>query len=225
MSVINEIIASIIDALPLLLQGGLMTVKLWLGALSIALMVGIACGIAQTKRLRQPWLSPALHGIIFLLRGIPFYVQLLIAYFVIPELIGIDLSATTAAMCSLGLCSAAYISEIVRGSTDALSRGQWEAAFVLGYSTQQTVRYVIIPQMLRAALPALIGECDQVLKSTAIISALGVMELTGAAKNIIARDMNPLTIYLTLAACYLLLSSLLTVCGRILERKLCRSSR
>jgi ABC-type amino acid transport system permease subunit len=164
--------------------------------------------------------SSVLDGITFILRGVPFYVQLLIAYFVLPNIVGINVSAFSAALLSLGLCSASYVSQIVRGGINAIPFGQWEAAKVLGCSTTDTVRYIVIPQMLKIVLPALIGECDQLLKSTSIVSAIGVLELTGAGRNIIAQEMNPLTIYTVLAIIYLIISALLALFSTWLEAKM-----
>lgn len=204
----------------LLMQGLCATLWLWLTASFISCVAGIVCGTMRSRVLRMPYVSTALDGITFVLRGVPFYVQLLIVYFVIPAVIGLSFSAYSAALLSLGLCSAAYVSQIVRGGINAIPVGQWEAAQVLGYSTLDTVRYIIIPQMLKIVLPALVGECDQLLKSTSIVSAIGVLELTGAGRNIIVQEMNPLTIYTLLAVIYLSMSAVLTQLSAWVERRM-----
>jgi His/Glu/Gln/Arg/opine family amino acid ABC transporter permease subunit len=206
----------------LLLQGAIKTLQLWIFALSISLSIGTLFGIVRSKRARVGFASTIIELITFVLRGIPFYVQLLIAYFVIPELLGISISATSAAVLSLSFCSAAYASQIVKGGMNAIGAGQWEAGYVLGYSTWQTVRYIILSQVIRFVIPSLVGEADQLLKSTAIISSIGIMELTGVARNIIAREMNPLTMYVAIACIYLCISSVLNFCGNVLERRLSR---
>lgn len=218
---ISKSIAMVIDASPLLLQGAIMTAQLWITATLISITIGTIWGVFRSDQLRQAWLSTILDAITFVLKGVPFYVQLLITYFVLPEIVGINLSATTAGTITLGLCSAAYLSQIIRGGINAIPLGQWEAAKVLGYTKLNTVRYIIIPQMLKAIIPSCAGELDQLLKSTAVISAIGVLELTGAAKNIIAQEMNPLTMYLTIAVIYLALSSILNLISAMLERKVC----
>jgi His/Glu/Gln/Arg/opine family amino acid ABC transporter permease subunit len=206
------------QSLPLLMQGLATTLTLWLTCSALALGTGFVVGLTRSTRLRQPLLSPALDACTFVLRSVPFYVQLLIAYFVLPDLLGINLSATSAAIVSLGLCSAAYVSQIVRGGINAIPDGQWEACAVLGYTTRQTVWYVIIPQMLRTVVPMLTNELDQLLKSTAIVSSIGVMELTRAGMNVIAREMNPLSMYLTMAVLYVVLSGLLAIVSRLLAK-------
>src|SRR3989338_8258181 len=98
----------ILDSAPLLMQGMLMTIKLWLGSLVISLCIGSLFGIARCRRLRSRFIAQLCDGITFVLRGIPFYVQLLIIYFVLPDLCNINMSPITAGITALGLCSAAY---------------------------------------------------------------------------------------------------------------------
>ncbi|HSC24925.1 MAG TPA: amino acid ABC transporter permease [Candidatus Babeliales bacterium] len=211
---------SVKNALPLLIQGAAMTLFLWVAALVIAISLGTVLGILRCKRLRISTLSTFLDTITFLLRAIPFYVQLLMAYFVLPELVGVNISATTAGIFSLGICSAAYISQIIRGGINAIDVGQWQAAYVLGYTSCDTVRYVILPQVVRIIIPSLSGELDQLLKSTSIISAIGVLELTGAAKNVIARELNPLTMYIVISVVYVMIAFVFNSLTSCVERKL-----
>lgn len=203
---------------PLLLQGMLMTICLWIAAGAISLSLGIACGMVRCRRMRIIGLSVMLDSITFVLRGIPYFVQLLIAYFVIPDLLKITVPTFVIASGSLGLCSAAYVSQIVRAGCNCIAIGQWEAAQVLGFSRLQTAWYIIIPQMLRNVLPALAGELDQLLKSTSIMSSIGVLELTRVGMNIVAREMNPIPVYLTIAALYLGISSILGAALYKIER-------
>ncbi len=212
-------IISILQSAPLLMQGAAKTTQLFLGSVLISLCVGTIWGLFRSNQLRTKWLGVTLDSITFVLRGIPFYVQLLLTYFVLPDLLGINVSATTASIGALGFCSTAYVSQIVRGGINVIPQGQWEAAGVLGYSRANTIRFIILPQTLRNVLPSLNGEFDQLLKSTSVISAIGVLELTGAARNIIAREMNPLSMYLAIAIMYLMMSSMLNLFANTLERR------
>lgn len=181
---------------------------------------GVAAGIIRSHQVRIPLVSLIIDGITFLLRGIPFYVQLLIAYFVLPGLTGISLSAFAAGALSLGLCSAAYVSQMVRGTINSIPQGQWEAARTLGYNKAQTLRHIIMPQVMIMLIPQLGSEFDQLLKSTAIISSIGVLELTLTGKNLVAKYLEPLTIYSSIAVVYLLISSIILGISTLLERKL-----
>ena len=216
----NPIINLISNSWPLLMQGLSMTLFLWLTTAIIALSMGMLWGIMRSNAVRIKLLSGGLDVITFVLRGIPYYVQLLIAYFVFPAALGINLSACTAALLSLGFCSAAYISQMIRGSINTIPIGQWLAARALGYSTLQTIWYIILPQVLKALTPALTGELDQLLKSTSLVSSIGVLELTRAGMNIIARTMNPISVYTTIALMYLILSSLLAIAAQTINRRL-----
>ena len=217
--IINSLI-SIKNSLPLLMQGAVMTLFVWIASMAIALIFGVLWGIIRADRLRIAGLSRFLDSVTFLLRAVPFYVQLLITYFVLPDLIGINISACTAGIFALGICSAAYVSQIVRAGINAIDVGQWQAAYVLGYTSFDTIRWVIFPQAMKIILPALSGELDQLLKSSSILSAIGVLELTGAAKNVIARELNPLTMYIAIAVMYVIIASIVIRITTMLERKL-----
>jgi polar amino acid transport system permease protein len=216
----EQVLILLKNSLPLLIQGFWTTIFLWAGATTISFIFGIVLGVLRSNALRIPYISMVLDCMTFIFRGIPFYVQLLIAYFVVPYVMGIHASAFVTALVSLGLCSASYVSQIVRGGINAISVGQWEAAYVLGCSSFETVRYIIVPQMVKIVLPALVAECDQLLKSSSIVSVIGVLELTGAARNIVSQEMNPLTMYTLLALIYLCISAVLAFISILIERKM-----
>lgn len=201
----------------LLLKGLLLTLQVFAITAFISLILGFVMGALLCKRLRS-WISPILEGITFVLRAVPVYVQLLIAYFVLPDLMGIELEAFEASVIALSLCSAGYTAQIVLGGLNAIPIEQWEAAFTLGYSSFQSLWYVIFPQVFRNILPALTGECDSLLKSTAILASIGLLELTRMGMNIVSREMDPLPIYLTVAALYVGVSAALNITSRKLEK-------
>ena len=217
---INEFITTFTSASPLLIKGLLTTIKLWLASFAISLTMGCIWGVLRSNQLRIFLVSDLLDALTFVLRGIPFFVQLLLAYFVLPALLNIDISASAAATTSLGLCSAAYVSQIVRAGINTIDPFQWEAAKMLGYSMRQTLRLIIIPQAFKNILPALTGEFDQLLKTTAVFSTIGILELTGVGKNIVAQEMNPLSTYGLIAVLYLSISSALAVVSYYAEKRL-----
>ena len=131
--------------LPVLLQGTLTTLLLWMGASIISIIFGLTTGTIRSAQLRIPLLAPITDGITLIARGIPLYAQLMIAYFVIPQLTGISLSPFTTGVLTLGFCSGAYTSEIIRGALNSVPEGQWLAARVLGYTRWQQLRWIIIP--------------------------------------------------------------------------------
>jgi len=209
----------LIKSAPLLLWGMFETLTLSLGALAIALFLGLLVGIATCKRLRVYFLAPVLDAYVFCVRGIPFFVQLLMVYFVLPDLLGLNLSPFAAGVLALGLCSAGYVAEIVRSGINALPDGQWDACRALGYSTFAMLRFVILPQMFAHAIPTFANECISVVLSTSLISQIGALELTKAGANIIAREMNPMAIYGAIAVLYLILTTIIMIVAKWLERR------
>ena len=197
-----------------------MTLQVFIASALLSFAFGITFGILSCNRLKKPLITPLIEGLTFIYRAIPFYVQLLIVYFVLPDLLGFNLDPYPASVIALGLCSSGYVAQIVRAGINSIPASQWEAAFTLGYTQPQTLRHIILPQMLRNVLPAFNNELDSMLKSTAIVSSIGMLELTRAAMNLMSREMQPVPIYLTIASIYLCLSALLNKVSRTLERKI-----
>jgi His/Glu/Gln/Arg/opine family amino acid ABC transporter permease subunit len=210
----------VLRSLPLLFKGALLSLQIFTLASFLSLILGSLMGSLLCRRLRISWISPLIEGVTFVLRAVPVYVQLLIAYFVLPDLLNIELEAFTAAIIALSLCSAGYTAQIVRGGLNSIPKDQWEAAYTLGYSALNSLRYIIFPQVLRNILPALTGECDALLKSTAILASIGLLELTRMGMNIVSREMDPLPIYLAVAGFYICLSAAINVISKKLEKRM-----
>lgn len=206
---------------PLIVQGACMTLVLWLLALGISMSLGTVIGVLQSGTVQCPlilrWL---LNGITRLLRGIPFYLQLLIIYFVVPLCTGWSLSAFVASVVALGLCSSAYVGQIICGGIQAYDQSLWEMTQLLGYSRLQAMRYLVLPQVFRENLLALSGEADQLIKTTAVCSTIGVLDLMGVTRNIIVREMNPVSMYLAAAVLFLCISTLWQLIVRWLQRRM-----
>lgn len=212
----------IIRSIPLFLQGMAMTLKIFLSASCLSLSFGSLLGIMTCNRLKIPFVSRGIELWTFVLRAIPFYVQLLLVYFVLPDLLGIDLGPFAASVIALGLCSSGYVAQIVRGGINLIPASQWESSFTLGFNRVRSLRYIILPQVSRQIIPMLSNEFESLLKSTSIVSSIGMLELTRVGMNIVSREMQPIAIYLTIAALYMSMSALLNGCTIALEK---RSSR
>lgn len=202
-------------------RGLLGTLQLWIGSALLGFTTGTCLGIAHCKQFRNSLFKDTiLRSYVFITRGIPLYVHVLLAFFVLPDLIGVDIAAQYAAICALGFCSSGYITELIRSGIDAIPQGQWEAAYTLGYTQMQTVRYIIMPQMVRSMFPALVNELESILKSTSVLSTIGVMELTKVGNNLVARYMTPVPILFTIALLYLVLSACLKLLVHIFQKRL-----
>ena len=210
----------IVRSLPLLCSGALMTLQVLFFSALFSFSAGTFFGILCSTKLKLPLLSSFIEGITFVFRAVPFFVQLLIVYFVLPDLFGFNLELFPASVIALGLCSSGYVAQIVRSGINSIPEAQWESAFTLGYTTYQTLRYVVLPQMFRHILGPLNNELDSLLKSTAIVSSIGMLELTRMGMNIVSREMEPVPIYLTVALFYLCMSALLNLITRSFERKI-----
>ncbi len=194
---------------PLLIQGTLMTLAAWLIAGALSFIIGTIVGVMSCRYLASDRLIMVVRVYTFIAKGIPAYVQILIAYFVFPALLGINVPAFIAAVGALAFCSSGYVTEIVRSGINTISHGQWDACFVLGYPIQSTLFRIILPQTFKNVMPTLLGELEQLLKSTSLLASIGITELTRTGMNIISRELNPIPVYLMIACIYLIFSALL----------------
>jgi polar amino acid transport system permease protein len=158
-------------------------------------------------------------GYIELFQGTPLLMQLFLAFFGL-GLFGIDVPAWAAAGAALTLWSAAFLAEIWRGCVEAVAKGQWEASASLGMGHLQQMRYVILPQALRIAIPPTVGFSVQVVKGTALTSIIGFVELSKAGTVVTNATFQPFTVYGFVALIYFALCWPLSKSSQILERKL-----
>jgi polar amino acid transport system permease protein len=209
----------LIKSIPLLLQGTLATIQIAIVSIAIGLCGGIFIGVLNCTKLRTSFSTYVLNMFVWTIRGTPLFVQVLIVYYALPELIGISLSPFIAGVIALGINSMAYISEIVRGGINAIPEGQWEAAYVIGLKPWQTLQGIILPQMFRITLPSLTNELTALIKETSILMVIGVAELTKISRDIVARELDPMTIYLAAAALYLVMTSSVALLAKFTQKK------
>ncbi len=204
---------------PLLIKGTCITLAAWILASIVSLIIGIFLGIMSCQYFNFIKFTRFTKLYTFIAKGIPAYVYILIAYFVIPSIIGINISGFIAASMALAFSSSGYMTEIIRSGINTVPYGQWSACFTLGYPLSATLSRIIGPQALRAILPTLIGELEQLLKSTSLLATIGVTELTRTGMNIISRELNPIPIYGIIACIYLFFSAILYALKFLLERR------
>lgn len=204
-------------AFPLLFKGALITV--WISAIGILVgsFFGSIFGIIDCNQLRKPLLSPFLRFYVALFRGTPLFVQLLIVYFALPDVLGIELSPITAGIITLGLNSTAYLAEIIRAGINAVDSGQWDACYILGYSKFDTFRYIIMPQAFKNVMPAITNEFATLIKESSILMVIGVPELVKNSRDIVAHNLKPMEIYLLCAVFYLIMTYSVAFCAKFFE--------
>lgn len=205
--------------------GGLpLTLLLTVLGLAAAFPLGVA--LALGRRSRWPLLSRLCAGYIELVRGVPLISVLFMASFLLPLLLppGWRMDVLLRVLAGLVLFVAAYIAEVVRGGLQAVPAGQWSAARALGLSEWQLLREVVLPQALRAVVPALVNIFIGTLKDCSLVSIVGLYELTGSLGLALGGDPEwrafYLEGYLFIAAVYGLLCFGLSRYSRWLERRL-----
>ena len=157
-------------------------------------------------------------GWIVLFQGTPLLMQLFIIFFGI-ALLGIEVPPWLAAAIALTCFTSAFLAEIWRGCVEAIPKGQWEASATLAMSYFEQMRYVILPQAFRIAIPPTVGFAVQVVKSTAVTSIIGFTELTKTGGMLANATLAPFTVYGFVALGYFVLCFPLSAYARALERK------
>jgi polar amino acid transport system permease protein len=199
-----ESLVAIIDALPYLLQGSLVTIVVVVGALCFGLLVGIPLAIGQVYG--GGLIRRSVGVYVWFFRGIPLLVFLFLFYFGLCTALGIDLSAFTVAIIVLGLISSAYQSQIIRGAIQSLPEGQLKAARALGMSDSQAILFIIIPQALRLSIPGFSNEYSILLKDSAVTYALGVSEIMARAHFVATRTYQHFPLYFAAGIIFMILT-------------------
>lgn len=199
-----------------LLEGGKWTLLLSLVAFvlgGVTALIVVFLRISPNRLLRgiaRVWIE--------LFQGTPLLMQLFIVFFGL-SLLGWDVSAWFAAAIGLTLFTSAYLAEIWRGCIEAIPKGQWEASASLALGPVQQMRYVILPQALRIAIPPTVGFSVQVVKGTAVTSIIGFTELTKTGTMLANATFKPFMVFGLVALGYFCLCYPLSVYARYLERK------
>ncbi|MFH5187357.1 amino acid ABC transporter permease [Paenibacillus sp. TAB 01] len=203
-----------------MLEGAEMTVLLFLIAIVISVPLGFLLTLA-VKSSSKP-LAWCAHTYIYIMRGTPLLLQLLVICFGLPMIPGIGeylvLDRFTAACVGFILNYAAYFAEIFRGGLLAIDKGQYEASQVLGFSRWQTMTRIIVPQMFRIVLPAVSNESITLIKDTALLYAVAVPELLHYAQTAVNRDFTIVPFFIA-GIIYLIMTLLLTTLFKWLERR------
>ena len=213
----NDLMVFIERVGPDLIEGTIITIQLTLVALALGVVVGLPAALARVYG--GPWLRRFAVAYIEIFRGTPLLVQLFVVYYGLPDL-GITFSRFAAAYITLGLNSGAYQAEYFRGAIQAIGSGQMVAARAIGMTQIKAIRYIILPQAVRLALPAWSNEAIAMVKYTAIVFLIAVPDLMTKAKILSSRYFNPIPVYITVAIMYIILVAIFTVIVRTIERKM-----
>ncbi len=230
---------------PLFLSGLLTTIKLTIVSIGAGLVFGVLLGLISSSRdapkPRQPLAAVALLTVrafttayVTFFRGTPLFVQILLVHFaVMPALIhpdsGLLLDGPAArefrqshgaffsGALALTLNAGAYISEIFRAGIQSIHLGQTQAAYSVGLTHAQAMRFVVLPQAFRRMMPALVNEGITLIKDSSLVSAIGLAELALAARTVAGAYSRYWEPYLAISALYLLLTLSLSLLAKRLE--------
>ena len=198
----------------------------------LGLIIGIVIGtLIATVRVipKYKTLPKVLNGIctfyVGFFRGTPMVVQLLLFYYVMLPLIGVNMSGVNVAIAVFGLNSGAYISEIMRGGILSVDGGQMEAGRAVGLSFGTTMMKIVIPQAVKNILPTLGNEFIALIKETSVVSFVGAADLYVAFNFIGSNSYEFMVPYLTMAIIYIALVMLITLLIKLMERSLRKSDR
>jgi polar amino acid transport system permease protein len=230
---------------PLFAEGLWMTLQLTAVSVSAGLLLGVLVGLANSSREAPPpqaralaWALVALRTVtrayVVFFRGTPLFVQILLVHFALmPTLIhsdgGLLLSGEVArefrqehgaffsGALALTLNAGAYISEIFRAGILSIHGGQTQAAYSLGLTHGQSMRFVVLPQAFRRMVPALVNEAVMLVKDSSLVSAIGLAELAFAARTVAGAYSRYWEPYLAISAMYLVLTLVLSLLAKRLE--------
>ncbi|HEM3684515.1 TPA: amino acid ABC transporter permease [Streptococcus suis] len=205
----------VLEVLPSLLNGAMVSLQVFFLVLLLSLPLGaILAFLMQIKFKPLQWL---LHFYVLIMRGTPLLLQLIFVYYVLPS-VGITFDRMPAVILAFTLNYAAYFSEIFRGGIEAIPKGQYEAAKVLKFTPVQTIRYIILPQVVKIVLPSVFNEVMTLVKDTSLVYALGVSDLLLASRTAANRDASLAPMFIA-GAIYLLMIGAVTLVSKQVEKK------
>ncbi len=205
------------NSLPTLLYGTCVSLQITCVAAAIGLCCGSLLGLSNFLY-KSKLISLMIESYVALFRGTPMLVQILFIFYALPQM-GITLDPFWAASLAIGFNSCAYISQIIRGGVENVSKGQIEAAYTLGFSPIKMAYWIVFPQAFRAVLPALTNELITLIKDSSLASIIGVVELAKEASIIRSRTYDAFSVLLAVAIIYLLLTTTLSFIMKNYELK------
>lgn len=205
--------------LSLILQGAVVTIQICVLSVVFGGLLGLLIGLMATAAVRPlKWLSAIYIAII---RGIPVLLVIFFVYFGVPLLVpGSGLTEYWAAVIALSIFASAYIGELVRGSIEAVPRGQFEAADALGLGYPDRMRFIILPQAARLIVPPGVGFLVILIKDSSLVAVIGLIELTRAANIVSSQTADPILAYTVVGAFYFAICFVLSAFSRRYERRL-----
>lgn len=206
----------LIEKLPLLLVGAVVTLQITTLSLLLGTVIGFLIAVVRVAEV--PFLVGFVRGYVTLFRGTQLLVQLFILYFGLPSL-GIELDPWPAAVLGLGMNTGAYVSEIVRAAIGSIDRAQWEAG-EMDSAYLETLWFIVLPQAIKRMLPPMTNQFIITLKNSSLVSLLTIEELFRKGEQIIYSTFRGFEIYTGVALIYLVMTAALGFVADYLENRL-----
>jgi glutamine transport system permease protein len=199
----------IVSALPMLVKGLQVTLYIFLIAIILGFLIGLVIALLRLAPLKiLNWIAKAYVDAI---RGTPFIVQLFFIYFGVNSLQVISLNSTTAGIITVAINAGAYFAEIIRAGIQSIDKGQTEAARSIGFTSAQTMRYIVLPQAFRRMLPTITNQSIISLKDTSLLSVIGIADLTQQGQIQASATFEAFKIWLAVGVIYFIIIYLLTL--------------
>ncbi len=206
------------NALPYILQGTGITIIIVLSSLLLGFIVGIPLALILVYS-KNRFFTFIVKTYVWFFRGVPILLLLFLFYFGLFELLNLDFGTIGASCIVLGLTSAAYQSQIFKGSIQSLPSGQLKAAKALGMTSTQAILFVILPQALRISIPAWTNEYTILLKDSALCFVLGTPEIMARTHFVASRTYEHLALYMMAGVIYLIITIIGLRLVRFVENK------
>lgn len=207
----------IIKYLPLYQKAAILTVKIGIAGILLAILIGLFCMAIQSYRI--PVLRQVVVAYIEISRNTPLLIQLFFIYYGLPK-IGIRTNAMFCGIAGLAFLGGSYMAEAFRSGVEAVETIQLESAYSLGLTKWQTLRYVVFPQALSISMPAFMANVIFLLKETSVFSAISLMDLMFTAKDLIGLYYQTTESLFLLVVFYLMILLPVSLAGSLLERRL-----
>ncbi|MCX8058075.1 MAG: ABC transporter permease subunit [Spirochaetes bacterium] len=192
------------------------TIIISFSSLILSILIGFFSAIAQISNITM--IKYISKGYVTIIRGTPLLVQILVFFYIIADAFGIQ-NRYVAGVIILSMFSGAYITEIIRGGIISISNSQKETMKALGFTEYQKYRYIIIPQIFKIILPALIGQLASLIKDSSLLSIISISEFTLNAQEINAFTFSTFEAYIPLAIGYFILTYIINIFGKFIEKK------
>ncbi len=212
---------NLVPFIPYILKGIWVTLSIVAVAALLGFIIGVILALFKIGRVKAlRWFADAYTSIF---RGTPLILQLMIIYYGLPQIIGTDIPGYVAAVSAFALNSGAYISEVIRAGIQAVDKGQREAAMALGVPYKKMMLDIVMPQAFKNILPALMNEFITLTKESAIVSVIGTADIMRRSYIVGGQTYAFFEPMIFVGLIYYLLIIILTLVGKLVERRMRQS--